>query len=72
MAQVLLTQRGEFRLAGVTLLPGLNDLDEKTLDGLKEQWGFNHAIEHGLIKLLEPKKPEKTSTSEKPEKKQKA
>jgi hypothetical protein len=63
MPQLFLKQKSEFTLAGITLVHGVNTLNEEHMATLAKEWGYTHAVEHGLIEPLTP--PKQSAPSEK-------
>lgn len=68
MPTVTLLQKSEFSLVGVRLAHGDNELTDEQFDALSREWGYDHAIEHGLI---EPPKQEASPSEQQSPKKAK-
>lgn len=57
MPTVFLNQKSEFSLVGVTLTHGENELTDEQFEKLSSEWGYSHAIEHGLIEAPNQESP---------------
>ena len=49
MPTVTLLQKSEFSLVGIRLAHGENELTDEQYETLSKEWGYTHAVEHGLI-----------------------
>lgn len=65
MPTVTLLQKSEFSLVGVRLAHGDNELTDEQFATLSTEWGYTHAVEHGLIA---PQEALSTSEKESPKK----
>jgi hypothetical protein len=68
MPTITLLQKSEFSLVGIRLAHGDNELTDEQFETLSKEWGYTHAVEHGLIAPQETDSPSEKESAKKPKK----